>query len=120
MGRLRLFLALLIVDWTFGFPGVGVETRTSSNDVMDWVYGIAGLALIVALALTWHGKRFAGPLAMAVCAVAALLAVSDLFGLTAGQPAPAAMVVVDVGGIVVGAAIVWAAGRVSRRTPLTA
>jgi len=120
MGRLRLFLALLIVDWTLGTPGVGVETRTSSNDVMSWVYGVAFLALIATLGLTWRGKRFAGPLALAVGAVAALLAVADLFGLTAGQPAPAAMVVVDVGGIAVSAAIVWIATRLGRTTPLTA
>jgi len=119
MRRLGLFLALLIVDWTFGIPGVGIETRTSSNSVMDWVYGIAFLALIVALVLTWRGKRFAVPLAMAVGAFAAMLAVADLFGLTSGQPAPAAMVVVDVGGIVVSTAIVWAAIRVGRRTPMT-
>ena len=70
MGRLRLFLALLIVDWTLGTPGVGVETRSSTNsvtnDVMGWVYTVAFLALIVALALTWFRKDFAGPLAMAV------------------------------------------------------
>ena len=118
MGRLRLALAPLIVDWTLGTPGVGVETRTSSNDVMGWVYGIAFLALIVALVLTWRGKRSAGPVALAVGAVAALLAVADLFGLTAGQPAPAAMVVVDVGGIAISAAIIWAARRIGRRTPL--
>jgi uncharacterized membrane protein len=124
MGRLRLFLALLIVDWTLGTPGVGVETRSSTNsvtnDVMGWVYAVAFLALIVALALTWFRRDFAGPLAMAVGGSAAVLAVADVFGLAGGGPAPSAMVVVDVFGIVIGAAIVWAASRAGRSAPLPA
>ena len=115
MGKLRLALALLFVDWAFGIPGVGIETRPSSNDVMNdvmnWVYSVAFLALIVALAFTWFRKQLAGPVAMAVGAIAVALAIADLIGLTSGSPAPPAMVVVDVGGIVVGAAIIWAASR---------
>jgi hypothetical protein len=120
MGRLRLFLALLIVDWVLGTPGVGIETRSSSNDVMGWVYSVAFVALVVALALTWFGQRFAGPVAMVVGAIAVVLAVADLFGLTGGGAAPTAMVVVDVFGIVVGVAVVWAASRVGLSRPLPA
>jgi hypothetical protein len=101
MGRLRLFLILLMVDWVFGIPGVGVE-------------------LVAALALTWFRQAWAKPLAMAVGAAAVVLAIADMVGLTSGQPAPAAMVAVDVGGIVIGAVIVWAARRSRRSTPLTA
>jgi hypothetical protein len=57
---------------------------------------------------------------MAVGAAAVVLAIADMVGLTSGQPAPAAMVAVDVGGIVIGAVIVWAARRSRRSTPLTA
>jgi hypothetical protein len=87
---------------------------------MNWVYSVVGLALIVALALTWFRQSWAGRLAMAVGAIAVVLAIADMVGLTSGQPAPAAMVVVDAGGIVIGAAIVWAASRGRRSTPLTA
>ena len=119
MGQLRLFLVLLMVDWAFGIPGVGVETRTGGgNDVMNWVYSVVGLALVVALALTWFRRAWARPLAMAVGAIAVVLAIADMVGLTSGQPAPVAMVVVDVGGIVIGAAIVWAASRRPRSAAL--
>jgi hypothetical protein len=121
MGRLRLFLILLMVDWVFGIPGVGVETRTGGgSDLMNWVYSVVGLALVAALALTWFRQAWAKPLAMAVGAAAVVLAIADMVGLTSGQPAPAAMVAVDVGGIVIGAVIVWAARRSRRSTPLTA
>jgi hypothetical protein len=121
MGRLRIFLALLIVDWALGIPGAGIETRTgSTTDVMNWVYSVVGLALVVALALTWFRRAWATPLAMAVGASAVVLAIADMVGLTSGQPAPTAMVVVDVGGIVIGAAIVWAASQSRRSLPLTA
>lgn len=111
MGKLRLFLALLVVDWILGIPGVGVETRTGSNPVMDMVYTVAFLALIAALVLTWRGQRFASPVGMLVGAAAAILAVGDLFGISGGGPAPAAMVVVDVAGVAIGLAIVWAASQ---------
>jgi hypothetical protein len=123
MGRLRLFLVLLMVDWAFGIPGVGVETRTGGNDLNDlmgWMYSVVGLALVVALALTWFRRAWAGPLAMAVGAIAVVLAIADAVGLTSGQPAPAAMLVVDVGGVVIGAAIVWAATRAGRSPALPA
>ena len=69
MGRLRIFLTLLLVDWLFGIPGLGVETRTGSdNPAMNYVYTVVGLALILALALTWFRPRYAGPLAMVVVA----------------------------------------------------
>lgn len=112
MGLLRLFLVLLIVDWTFGTPGLGVETRPSTtNDLIGWVYTVAFLALIGALALTWFRKRYAPPLAMAVGVLAVVLALLDVFGVTSGAPAPAAMIAVDAFGVVIGAAIVWAARR---------
>lgn len=121
MGRLRIFLALLLVDWLFGIPGLGVETRTGSNNgAMDYVYTVVGLALILALALTWFRPRYAGPLAMVVGAAAVLLAVADMTGLTSGQAAPPAMIAVDLGGIVIGAGIIWAASRASERTRLPA
>ena len=122
MARLRIFLALLIVDWIIGTPGLGVETRTgvTASEVMNWVYAVVGLALLAALALTWFRPAWAKPLAMAVGAIAVVLAILDLTGVTAGAPASGAMIAVDLGGIVIGAAIVWAAGRARRSAPLPA
>ena len=81
---------------------------------MGWVYTLAFLALIGALALTWFGKRYAASLAMAVGALALVLAILDAVGVTSGAPAPAGMIAVDVFGVVIGAAIVWAASRAGR------
>jgi hypothetical protein len=120
MKGLRIVLALLFVDWIFGIPGLGIETRTVSNDPMGWVYSVAFLALIAALAFTWFRPAWAGPLAMAVGALAVVLAIADVTGLTSGAPAPTGMIVVDLGGIVIGAAIVWAASRVGRGATLPA
>jgi hypothetical protein len=120
IGRLRLFLVLLIVDWTLGTPGLGIETRPGvANDLIGWVYAVAFLALIGALALTWLRRRYAPPLAMAVGALAVMLAILDVFGVTSGAPAPAAMVAVDAFGLMIGAAIVWsaAAGRSGLTSP---
>ena len=120
MGRLRIVLALLVVDWTIGTPGLGVDTRTGGPELLGWVYGIASLALIIALALTWLGKRYAGPLAMAVGVAAVVLAITDIFGLIDGAPTPAGMLVVDAAGIAIGVAVVWVATRAGRRMPVTA
>jgi hypothetical protein len=112
MGRLRLLLVLLIVDWILGTPGVGIETRQGiANDLIGWVYTLGFLALIGALAFTWFRKRYAPPLAMAVGTLAVMLAILDAFGVTSGAPAPAPMLAVDGFGVVIGAAIVWAARR---------
>lgn len=112
MKWLRITLALLIFDWILGIPGVGIETRTGTgNGVMDWVYSVVGLAILLALALTWPRPAWAGLVAMAVGGAAVVLAVLDMVGVTSGAPAPAAMIAVDLGGIAIGAAIVWAARR---------
>jgi len=109
---LRITLALLIFDWILGFPGLGIETRTGTgNAVLDWVYGVVGLAILLALALTWSRPAWARLLAMAVGGAAVVLAVLDMVGVTNVAPAPAAMVAVDLGGIAIGTAIVWAARR---------
>jgi FtsH-binding integral membrane protein len=101
MKGLRILIALLIVDWILGTPGLGVETRTSgtNNDVMNWVYTVVGLGLLAALAFTWFRPAWAKPLAMAVGAIAVVLAVADMTGLTSSQAAPPAMIAVDLGGI---------------------
>ena len=112
MKWLRITLALLIVDWILGIPGVGIETRTGpGNGVMDWVYSVVGVAILLALILTWARPAWARPLAMAVGGAAVVLAVLDMVGMTSGAPAPAGMIAVDLGGIAIGAAIVWAARR---------
>ncbi|HEX9496777.1 MAG TPA: hypothetical protein VGA38_13545 [Candidatus Limnocylindria bacterium] len=121
MKGLRIVLALLIVDWILGIPGLGLETRTGTgNDVMNWVYSVVFLALIAALSFTWFRPAWAKPLAMAVGAIAVVLAITDVTGLTSGAPAPAPMIAVDLGGIVIGAAIVWAASRAGRTATLPA
>lgn len=117
MGKLRLFLALLILDWIAGFPGTGIDTRTMpSNSLMDAVYTVASLGVVASLILTWRGQRFVTPVAMATGALAAVLAVLDLFGVTGGGIAPAAMVIVDTVGAALGLGIVWAAARARQVT----
>ena len=120
MGRLRVFLALLIVDSILGTPGLGIETRTGGPAYVVWAYGIAFVALLAALALTWFAQRFAGPLATAAAVATVVLAVADILGLTGDTAAPAAVVAVDVAGVAIAAGIVWAAIGVRRRTASTA
>ncbi len=90
---LRVGLVLLIVAWTLGTPGLGIETRTG-GDVMGWVYTVAYLTDFLALALTWRGRRFAPALAGAVGAAAAVIAALDLTGVLLGAP-PAGIVALD-------------------------
>lgn len=112
MKWLRITLVLLICDWILGYPGLGIETRTgTSGGVMDWVYSVVGVAIILALAFTWFRPAWARRLALAVGGAAVILAVLDLVGVTSGAPAPAAMIAVDLSGIAIGTAIVWAARR---------
>lgn len=120
MNGLRVFLALLVVDWILGIPGVGLETRTYSSDVMNAVYSVVSLAVLVALVLTWRGRRFAAPVSLAVGAAAVILAMLDIFGLSGAEPAPAAIVVVDLAGIAIGAGIVWMALQVRKAVALPA
>lgn len=101
---LRVCLVLLIVAWTLGTPGLGIETRTG-GDVMGWVYTVAYLADFVALALTWRGKRFAPAVAGAVGAAAAIIAALDLTGVLLGAP-PAGIVALDAALIAIGLAVV--------------
>ena len=119
MGRLRILLALLMVDWTIGTPGLGVETRTSGPDLVGWAFGVTFLALIVALVLTWFGKRYAGPLAMAGGAMTVLLSVADIAGVLAGTPPPG-IIAIDAVAIAIAAGIIWAATRMGQRTPSAA
>jgi hypothetical protein len=108
MSFLRVGLALLIVAWTLGTPGLGIETRTG-GDVMGWVYTVAYLADFVALALTWRAKRFAPALAGAVGAVAAIIAALDLTGVLLGAP-PAGIVALDAALLGIGLALALKAG----------
>ena len=120
MRRLRIFLALLIVDSILGTPGLGIETRTGGPAYIVWAYGIVFVALLVALALTWFAQRSAGPLATAAAVATVVLAVADIFSLTGDTAPPAGVVAVDVAGIAIAGGIVWAATRVGRRTASTA
>lgn len=101
----RVLLVLLIVVWTLGTPGLGIETRTG-GDVMGWVYTVAYLADILALVLTWRGRRFAPAVAAAVGAVAATLATLDVSGVLLGAP-PAAMIALDAASIGIGLVLLW-------------
>lgn len=105
---LRVGLLLLIVAWTLGTPGLGIETRTG-GDVMGWVYTVAYLADFLALVLTWRGRRFAPALAGAVGAAAASIAALDLTGVLLGAP-PAGIVALDAVLIGIGLVLVLKAG----------
>ena len=101
---LRVGLVLLIVVWTLGAPGLGIETRTG-GDVMGWVYTVTYLADFLALALTWRGRRFAPALAAAVGVAAAAIAALDVSGVLLGPP-PAGLIALDVAAIGIGLVLV--------------
>lgn len=100
----RVVLVLLIVVWTLGTPGLGIETRTG-GDLMGWVYTVAYLAVIAALVLTWRGRRHAPAVAAIVGAAAALLAALDITGVLIGTP-PAGMVALDAAAVGLGLLLV--------------
>lgn len=108
---LRIGLVLLIVVWTLGTPGLGIETRTG-GDVLGWVYTVTYLAAFLALALIWRGRRFAPALAGAVGAAAAIIAALDLSGVLLGTP-PAGIVALDAAAIGIGLGLV-AKARLTR------
>jgi hypothetical protein len=96
----RVLLALLLVVWTLGTPGLGIETRTG-GDLMGWVYTVAYLADILALVLTWRGRRFAPAVVAAVGAVAAIVATLDVSGVLIGPP-PVGLIALDSAAIAIG------------------
>ena len=100
----RIALVLLIVVWTLGTPGLGIETR-SGGDLIGWMYTVAYLAVIAALVLTWRGRRFAPAVTAVVGAGAAAIAALDLSGLLIGPP-PAGIVALDVAAIAIGLSLV--------------
>jgi hypothetical protein len=106
----RVALVLLLIVWTLGTPGLGIETRTG-GDVMGWVYTVAYLADILALVLTWRGRRFAPVATAAVGAGAAVIATLDVTGILLGTP-PAAMIALDVASICIGLALLLKARSV--------
>ena len=96
----RVLLALLVVVWTVGAPGLGIETR-AGGDVIGWLYTFAYLAVFLALVLTWRGRRFAPVATGAVGAAAAVIAILDLSGVLSGPP-PAGMIALDIASICIG------------------
>ncbi len=104
----RALLVLLLVAWTLGAPGLGIETR-AGGDLMGWVYTVTYLADILALVLTWRGRRFAPAVAAGVGAVAAIVATLDVSGVLIGPP-PVGLIVLDLAAIAIGLLLI-ASGR---------
>lgn len=109
MGLLRVLLAMLLVVWTIGTPGLGIESR-AGGAAIGWLYTFAYLAVILALATTWRATRFAPVLVTAAGAVAAIIAALDLWGVLSGPP-PVAMIALDATAIAIGLFLIVRARR---------
>jgi hypothetical protein len=101
-----LLIALLLA-YVPGYPGLGIDTRETSNAVVLGVaYSVAFLAPLLALAASWRWPRAAAWSALIGGLVAVALGLLDLAGVLAGPP-PSAMIVVDAVVAVLGAAVAW-------------
>jgi hypothetical protein len=103
----RILLIALLLAYVPGYPGLGIDTRETSNAVVLGVaYSVAFLAPLLALAASWRWPRAAAWSALIGGLAAVALGLLDLAGVLAG-PAPSAMIVVDTVVAVLGAAVAW-------------
>jgi hypothetical protein len=103
----RILLIALLLAYVPGYPGLGIDTRETSNAVVLGVaYSVAFLAPLLALAASWRWPRTAAWSALIGGLVAVALGLLDLAGVLAGPP-PGAMIVVDAVVAVLGAAVAW-------------
>ncbi len=109
--RSRALLIILIVLWIAGTPGLGIDTRTSDSVVLGAIYGAAFLAAIVGLIATWWRPRWVPMLTIVVGAVACLLALADLAGLTNAVRPTSLLAALEIGVAIVGAALTWSGLR---------
>lgn len=112
----RALLALLLLAYIPGTPGLGVDTRDpgDSGVVLGTAYGIAFLLPLVAIAASWKWPRLATWCALFGGALAMLLPVLDLASIL-GPPPPVAVVILDLIQIALGIVIVsrrWTRRRV--------
>jgi len=110
----RILLVLLLVVFSLGIPGVGVETREGSNSpLLSVAYSVALLAPLLALGASWKWARAAAWAAVTGGVLAVVLTVLDLAGVLGGPP-PMGMVVVNVVVAILGATIAWRSWRLAR------
>src|SRR5713101_462535 len=103
----RILLIALLLAYVPGYPGLGIDTRETSNAAaLGVVYSVAFLAPLLALGASWRWPRTAAWSALIGGLVAVVLGLLDLAGVLAG-PAPSAMIVVDAVVAVLGAAVAW-------------
>ena len=102
----RVLILVLALAYVPGTPGLGVDTRTDGPAYLGVIYGIAVLTPLLALAASWKWPRAAGLLGILAGLLALALPALDLVGVLAGPP-PAGMIVVDIGILVVGLAVIW-------------
>ena len=103
----RILLIALLLAYVPGYPGLGIDTRETSNAVVLGVaYSVAFLAPLLALGISWRWPRAAAWSALIGGLMAVALGLLDLAGVLAG-PAPSAMIVVDTVVAVLGAAVAW-------------
>ena len=103
----RILLIALLLAYVPGYPGLGIDTRETSNAVVLGVaYSVAFLAPLLALAASWRWPRAAAWSALIGGLVAVALGLLDLAGVLAGPP-PSAMTIVDTVVAVLGAAVAW-------------
>ena len=108
---LRVLLVALVLTNIAGTPGLGIETRTSGSVAIGTVYGIAFFAAIIAFGTSWRWPVLATRLAVAAGALAAILAVLDLAGVTDPERPVTAMTIVDAAMAMLGVAIGWLAAK---------
>jgi len=103
----RILLIALLLAYIPGYPGLGIDTRETSNAVtLGVAYSVAFLAPLLALGASWKWPPIAAWSALIGGLVAVALGVLDLAGVLAG-PAPSAMIVVDAVVAGLGAAVAW-------------
>lgn len=110
----RILIVVLLIVWSLGTPGLGIETREPEGSlVLGAVYGIGFLLVLVGVAASWKWPAVAAWSALAGTLGAVVLVLLDLAGVMVGPP-PAAMVAVNVGVLIVGAAVTWRSWRLVR------
>jgi len=113
----RALLALLLLAYVPGTPGLGVDTRESGDSgvVLGIAYGIAFLLPLVAIGASWKWPRLASGCALFGGTLAVLLPLLDVASVL-GPPPPVAVVGLDMIQIALGLVIVlrrWIGRRVA-------
>jgi hypothetical protein len=110
----RILIVVLLVVFSLGTPGLGIETRQPpQSQLADVAYGVMFLIPLVALLLSWRWAVPAAWLGLIGALPPIVAAGLDLLGVLIGPP-PAAMAAVDAGVMIAGVALAWRCWRIAR------